>query len=103
MNEEDIEEDIDGEIEQLESQFTDFNKHDAELCGKLNNAKLRSHGISIPKDQLIGNRVYNEIKTDNHKKQDSGSFDSKSKIRMRKGTRKDKEHKSKPKYKDKRR
>lgn len=93
------ERDIESEIDRLTAQFNDFNKHDPELCGKLHNAKLRSHGIDIPKEQLLGNRVYNDILTEHHHKKETGE-----RIRVRMGNKsKSDKPKSKPKYKDKRR
>lgn len=89
---------MEDEIDRLTSQFNDFNKHDPVLCGKLHSAKLRINGVNIPDNQLIGNRVYNDMQTFNHSK----SKTSKTKTtKSGKGIKPEAKAKSKPKCKDK--
>lgn len=87
---------IESEISKLTAQFNDFNKHDPVLCGRLHSAKLRNHGIDIPKDQLLGNRVYNDVMVEYHQKNDKCE-------RIRAREKNTSKPRSKPKYKDKRR
>lgn len=105
------EEQVEDEIDKLTAQFTDFNKHDSALCGQLHNAKLRSHGILIDKEQIVGNRVYNDMLTENHHKKETGDRikdkDGGKGGRGKKGGKgkqaKPPKYESKPRYKDKRR
>lgn len=94
------------EIEEIMSEFNEYNKHDPVLCGRLHSTKLiNASDYSIPDGTLINGKVFSELTTYAHQKHHNayGKSKDKPKSKPNANIKSVPKPKSKPKSKDKRR